>query len=320
MSKSRLVLFLVLITLFVALLIFNDIRWNFTKNDQTHITLITEAKYGEQWERIIAGARAAASEYGVELKLLAPDYEKAFEDQISLLEASRIQGTDGVILSPIDPYELSASIVSTADAGIPVISTVTPVSHLGITEYIGTDHYESGRDLAMLVVKQYGDAGDLAVVISDEEDPNLIEREKGFRDYLIANSRMNVSKSYGGAKDTYSAIKVAEAILIASKYEVIVGLDLIATSGIADAVSITGKEIAAFGIDISEPVAAQMERDILDGLVVQNYFNMGYLAVEAMVYHIEDRELLETVMIDTYSVTRENLYSKESQMILFPIK
>lgn len=320
MSRSRLVLFLVLITLFVALLIFNDIRWNFTKNDQTHITIITEAKYGDEWERVIAGAKAAASEYGVELKLLAPDYEKAFSDQINLLEASRTGGTDGVILAPIDAYELSASIVNTSDAGIPVLSIITPVSHLGLIEYIGTDHYEAGQQLGAMIVKEYGNVGDMAIVTTDDEDPNLIIREAGLRDYLHEHSQIQIAQTYKSVKDIHSARKVTEAILVASKFEVIVGLDLTTTTGIAEAIAGRQSSVQAYGFDMSERIATYIDEDVLGGSIAQNYFNMGYLSVKEMVRFIEDREILETVTVEPYSVTAENIYGKEAQMILFPIK
>lgn len=269
MSKSRLVVFLVLITLFVALLIFNDIRWNFAKENQTHITLITEAKYGEEWERIISGAKAAASEFGLELKLLAPDYEKAFDAQIGLVEDSRTQGTDGIILAPIDAYELSASIVDAVDSGIPVISTVTPVSHLGLIEYVGTNHYATGEALAKLVIDQYGLYGSVAVVTVDGEDPNLQLREEGFRSYMDKNSQINLSSTYTSAKDAYSVVKVVEAILVASKVEVIVGMDLVTTTGISEAVDLNDANVSVFGIDISETIASKIDRGIVDGVVAR---------------------------------------------------
>lgn len=321
MSKSRLALFLIVITLFVALLIFNDIRWNFSEQEKIHITLITEAKYGEEWERIIAGAEAAASEYGVELKLLAPDYERDAEGQINLLETSRAQGTDGMILAPIDAYELRTPIVNISDAGIPLVSIVTPVSDLGLIEYVGTDHYLAGQEMAKQIIDTYGSTGDMAIITIDEEDPNIMNREMGLRDYLEANSQIQIAETYYSVKDVYSANKTAEAVLIASKFEIIVGTDLMTTTGIADAVKSKGdRDTAVFGVDISSHLATLIDQGYVDGVVVQNYFNIGYLAVKSMVDYIEEREMIDAVYVDAYPVSSENLYDKEAQMILFPIQ
>ena len=298
----------------------NDIRWNTNENDQTHLTLVTQAKYGEEWERLIEGAKQAANEFGVEVKLLAPDDAGTLKEQAQLLETIQAQTTDGIILSPIAPYEQSAAIVTMSEAGIPILTTVTNLDHINLIPHIGTDQYLLGQRLGQLVVEDYGSRAKIAIVGLKDGESGIVMREEGLRDYFSDNPGISVMTTFPSNDDVYSATRKSESIIIAEQPDVIIGLNLSTTVGSAQAVELTLSDVSVYGIDVSNDVVNYMDKNIIKGVVAQNYFSMGYLAVKEMVEHIEDYALLADKDVTPYVVAKDNMYSKESQMILFPIK
>jgi len=320
MNRSKVLLMVVIIGLFVVLLIVKDVRWKYQEKRASHITMITEAKYGEEWEHILAGARAAASEYGVILEHLAPDYERAYKDQITLLETAKLRKAEGIILAPIDPHKLGNTVVETMDTGIPVVSIVTPMTHLSQVKYIGVNQYQLGQELGALIIEENGEEGKLAIIALAEKDINTLAIETGLRDYLETHGHIQVIATYRNVKDTYAVSKTVEKILGETEATIFAGVDLVTTKGTADAVKATEVPTQVYGIDISEEMVDYMDQGVVQGLVVQNYFSMGYIVVEEMVALIEKRKSLQTVELEPFVVTAKNLYSRESQMILFPIK
>ncbi len=320
MNNRRFALFIFLIIVFIGLLVINDIRWNINENDITHLTLITQAKYGEEWERLIAGAKQAANEFGVEVKLLAPDDARTYREQAQLLETIQAQTTDGIILSPIAPYEQSGAIINMSEAGIPILTTVTSLDHINVIHHVGTDQYDIGQALAELVISDYGSKISISVISVDTDEPGIIMREKGMREYFGNIPSVVVKETISSNDDVYYATKLAESSINTDQPDVIIGLNLRTTIGSAQAVEALGSDVAVYGIDISNDIIDYMDKNIINGVVAQNYFSMGYLAVKELVEHIEDYALLNSQAVTPYVVTKENMYSKESQMILFPIK
>lgn len=315
MYKNRLTLVAIIVGVLASLLILDQFSGGTQERDQVHITLMTEAKYGEDWERVIAGATQAANEYGAELRILAPDYARTYEEQLKLFDTA-VKGTDGIIIAPIDPKNTVEVVTNTVEAGIPVLSIVTDMD--GLVDYIGSNPYGSGADLGALIVKEHGSVGKVVILSTYTSDGSNALREQGLRDYLEAYPDLRIEATYFSADDIYYANNLARTLMMTESPDVIVGLNLTMTQGAAEAA--VDEMVEVYGFDMSESVMNLMDRNVIKGVVVQNYFAIGYLSVQNMIGAIERNKDMVSIEIDAYVVTPDSLYDKKSQMILFPVK
>ena len=72
------------------------------------------------------------------------------------------------------------------------------------------------------------------------------------------------------------------------------------------------------GFDASPVFVEAMRKGEMHGTVLQNPYNMGYLAVKTMVEHLEGKQVPKVVDTGVALVTPENLDDPRSQELLNP--
>ena len=77
-------------------------------------------------------------------------------------------------------------------------------------------------------------------------------------------------------------------------------------------------KVKFYGFDSSEKLVAALGAGEINGLVLQNPFNMGKLAVESMVKAIQGEKI--EAFIDTHAVlaTKENMGNEDVKKVLNP--
>lgn len=312
-----------LISITAAVFLFFLFRYNiFSDEDSVYdITVVTKSKYGQNWELICKGAYAAANEYGVNLQILAPDYEKDAEAQINLVQAAIDSREDAVIISPISDEKLGDIINKTISQGIIVTEMVSQAHFNESSSYVGTDHYSAGEEIGDEIISSIGKKGTIAIVSNIERTKDIESREQGLRDYIENNSDIRILETNYCSPNVYSSSRIAESIV--KKYnniDAIVGLNEVTTLGIAKEIEKSNENICIIGVDASDEIINYIDRKIIDKLIVQNYYSIGYLAVKNTIYKLEGKEISNDVFIESNIVTPENLYDSDIQKIIFPLK
>ena len=69
----------------------------------------------------------------------------------------------------------------------------------------------------------------------------------------------------------------------------------------------------------NNPVSIQMLEDgIVDALIVQNPFAIGYLGVEEAYYLSRGQSSKENIYTKTVVITKDNMFQEDNQKIVFP--
>ena len=92
------------------------------------------------------------------------------------------------------------------------------------------------------------------------------------------------------------------------------------TFGMLQALKKTGvaKKVKFIGFDSSEKLVTALKDGDIDGLVVQNPFNMGYLAVKTMVEHLKGGKVEKRIDTGAQLVTKENLEDPKVKEVMQP--
>ncbi|WP_105613953.1 substrate-binding domain-containing protein [Vallitalea okinawensis] len=289
-------------------------------NDKVlEITIITKSKYGYDWELINQGAYAAANEYGANIQIFAPDYEKDVNAQINLMETAIDNQVDAVIIAPINFTKLEDIINKTFDHDILVMIMGSETKPKVSMSYVGTNHYKSGERMAVALIELVGDTGNVGVVTDNARD--LSYREKGLLDYLEIHSSIEIICMENSLSDEFSAGRITRSLLEEhDRLDAIIGMNDVITIGIAKAVEEMNEDICVLGFDNSDHIINYLDNGVIHKQVVQNYFSIGYYGVKNTIYQLKGQEIPNQEYIDTVIISSENMYDSDMQKIIFSIK
>ena len=288
-----------------------------------NITLVAKSTETEFWKSVFAGARAAASEYNVNLNIVGPETEEDYETQNALIEDAVAQGAEALVFSAISYTENAPAIDAAAEAGVKIAVIDSDVDSQAVGVRIGTDNVEAGRMTAQAALAAREDRLVLGLINYDLGSRNGQEREQGLREELARSDRvgeiytLNVLAEVGDARE-----KTMELLREHPEINVVVGFNEPTAVGAAQAVDRLGLggTVDVVGFDSNVETVDLMQTGVVSALIVQNPYAMGYLGVEAACDLLGGETFDPEALLDTATqiVTRENMFSLEGQKALFP--
>lgn len=293
------------------------------------IAVIPKGTTHEFWKSIHAGSIKAASELsaqGTQVNVIwkGPLREDDREQQIQVVEGFVSQGVDGIVLAPLDNHALARPVEEAKRAGVPTVIIDSGLESDQIASFVATDNLKGGSLAADRMGELLGGKGKVLLLRYMEGSASTQDREAGFVRRLkekYPGIELVSSDQYAGAtRDT--AKRASENLLtsFADKVQGIFTPNESSTAGMLLALQDINKagKITFVGFDASETFIEAMKVKQLQGIVVQNPFNMGYLGVRTMVESLEGTTVAKRIDTGVTMVTLDNLNSPEIQTLLHP--
>jgi len=294
------------------------------------IAMIPKGTTHEFWKSVHAGADEAAKALNVELIWKGPLKEDDREAQIQVVETFTTEGVDGICVAPLDDRALRKPIDEALAKKIPVLIFDSGLADTtGTASFVATNNKKGGSLAGDAMVKDLGKGGKVMLMRYLEGSASTTLREEGFLEAVKAGGLEVVSSDQHAGATVESAQKVAENLINRFKNAdgtlSVVGIfcpNESSTFGMLRALQdakLAGK-VKFYGFDSSEKLVAALGAGEINGLVLQNPFNMGKLAIESMVKAIKGEKV--EAFIDTLAVlaTKENMGSEEVKKVLNPPK
>lgn len=277
-------------------------------------------KRNEFWSGLIAGAKMAAKEYGVDLTVMAPKSEADIEGQNILITEAIAKKPDAIIISPASYTQTTPFAAEVVKQRIPLIFVDSHVDEELADSIVSTNNIEAGRKLGEYMREFMPSNPHIALISYVKGVSTAIEREQGIRKGLgIYSDKVEhmiyCDSAFQNAYD--STIKLLSAH---PEVNMIAGFNEYSAVGVAKAVRDLNLQakIAVFGIDSSAVQIQFLEEGIYKGIVVQNSFNMGYLGVEQAYKDLTGKKVSRKVDAGSKLITKQEMYSEENQKLLFP--
>jgi ribose transport system substrate-binding protein len=273
------------------------------------------------WQTVHAGAIKAAQEYGFEIEWNAPALEVDSSRQIEIVESMVNRRLAGIVLAPVDKQALVGVVERAARLGIPVSIFDSAIDTERKISYVATDNTEAGRMAARRLGEVLGGRGKVGVIGFMPGSASTMERESGFQDEIrkLYPDIEIVAVQYGMA-DRARAMAVTENILTA--HPDLAGLfadNESSSAGAVQALKSRGAErVKMVAFDASEQLLADLRSGVIDSIVVQNPFRMGYESTRAVGLHLSGRQPSRALDSGSALVRREDLERSEIKELLFP--
>jgi ribose transport system substrate-binding protein len=294
-----------------------------------NIAVIPKGTTHEFWKSIHAGANKASQELsaqGTQVDVIwkGPLREDDREQQIQVVEGFVSQGVDGIVLAPLDNHALVRPVEEAKLAGVPTVIIDSGLESTQIASFVATDNRKGGSLAADRMGQLLNGKGKVLLLRYMEGSASTQDREAGFVQEVkekYPGIELISSDQYAGAtRDT--AKRTSENLLnrFAEQVQGIFTPNESSTAGMLLALQDINKagKIAFVGFDNSITFVEAMKTKQLQGIVVQNPFNMGYLGVRTMVESLLGKPVEKRVDTGVTLVTLDNLNSPEIQTLLHP--
>lgn len=321
-SRIRNIIIGIFIFLIIILAIVFFSKRDFDGEKKSKIIFIPKVvdKNNEFWTEIIEGAEFAANEFNISLEIMGPDTEDNINLQSKyILEAIEKQ-PDAIIISPISYTKMNIVINSIKEKNIKLIFVDSKINDTIEECFIGTDNFEEGKNLGKYISRQVDKESKVAIISHVTDSYTANERKLGVINGFGENEKYIV-EVVNNANTYEKAFELTKILLEKnSEINIIIGLNLYSTIGAARAVDNLGlsNDIEIFGFDSNKEGIRYLEEDIINGIIVQRAFNMGYLGVENAYKLINNIAVEDEINSGAKLIIKQNMYEKDSEKLLFP--
>ena len=292
------------------------------ETERHSVAMVVKSTETEFWKSVFAGANAASSEYNIDLTITGPETEEDYETQNQYIEEAVDSGVDAIVFSAISYEENAAAIDAAVARGVKIVVIDSDVDSEHVSVRIGTDNVAAGRQAAAAALDTEEETLVIGLVNYAQVSRNGQEREWGFREAALEDSRVagiytvNALSTQEDAEE-----RAAELLREHPEINVLVGFNEPTSVGAARAVAGQALEdrVRMVGFDSNVITVDLMQSGAVDALIVQNPYAMGYLGVEAAygLLNGETYNAAELMDTPTSTVTRENMFDIENQKVLF---
>ncbi len=227
---------------------------------------------------------------------------------------------DAIALAPIDKTAMVGVVERAAREKIPVVIFDSGVDTENFAAQVSTDNYRGGQAGAERLAKILGGKGKVAMVAVQPGAASTMLREQGFEETIHKNypGIEIVDKRYGMA-DFAKSLGVTENMLTAHP-----GLDGLfasnesSTVGAAQALKGRKGHVLLVGFDSSPTLLEDLQAGLIDSLVTQDPFKMGYESVQSAVKKLQGGTPEKIQNLPPLVVTKDNLNDPDVQKRLKP--
>lgn len=280
------------------------------------------------WQSVHAGALKAGKECNCEIVWTGPLREGSRDEQAQIVESMINKGVAGIVLAPTDETALRAPVAAAKGKGIPVVIIDSGLKGDDFVSFVATDNYVGGKKGGQELAKLLGGKGKVVMLRYQVGSDSTTNRERGFLDAMKENPGIEVVSSEQYAGDTRDkAMNASEGILMSFRTEDGgIGIDGVfcpnesSTYGMLRALQsmqLAGK-VKFVGFDSAEELVTALKKGEINGLVVQDPFNMGYLGVKKMAAHLDGTKVDARIDTGSTIVSPENIEEPTIKQLLSP--
>jgi ribose transport system substrate-binding protein len=236
------------------------------------------------WDACDRGLQDAGKELGVRVELVRNDATEG--GQIKRLEQLATQSdVKGVGISVLeqDAAGVAEAMQALQAKGVKVITIDSDGPKESRVAFVGTNNLEGGRELGRLAAQLRPDGGKAVTFVGTLGAQNAKERIGGF-DEGAGKKIQLVDRMEDGVDENKARNNVTAAIQNHPDVNILAGIWSYNAPAIADVISANGrrKEFTIVTFDAEPNAIVAMDNGMIDAMVVQNPYEMGYTGAKLL--------------------------------------
>jgi ribose transport system substrate-binding protein len=290
------------------------------------ISIIVKDTTSVYWQTVLAGARKAGQDLGVDITELGAQSESDVAGQISILEKAVASNPAAIIIAPAQFTPLGKPIDEAAKK-VKIIGIDSAADTKALTSFLATDTVQAGRMaadvLADAITKTYADTeGDVAIISASPGAASPDQSAKGFREQVAKKYRaLNVLPDKVADAQEATGLNIMKDLTAADRdLRGVFVSNIIMADGASQVVynKSSGDRInyVVFGSD--DKLVKFLQEGTIAALVVQDPFRMGYDGVKTALAASKGEKVPASLDTGANIITKANMNSARSQELLNP--
>ncbi len=295
-----------------------------TAGETLKIAVIPKGSTHTYWKSVHAGAMKAAQELGnVEVIWQGPQKEDDRQMQIQVVQNFISRGVNGIVLAPLDDRSLVPPVKAAVKRKIPVVIFDSDLASKEYASFVATDNFAGGKLCAQRMAELTGSQGKIIMLRYSEGSASTHAREEGFlagmKEYA-PNAELVSTNQYAGAT-MEKAFQASQNLL--NRFATVDGIfcpNESSTQGMLRALQTAGKtgKVKLVGFDSNETLVSALNAGSIQGLALQDPFNMGYLGVKTAVAVIKGDKFEKRIDTGITMATKDNVNDPKINTLLTP--
>ncbi len=295
---------------------------------QARIPVIVKATTSQFWATVFDGARAAAKALGVRIETLGATSETDAAGEVSITENALATKPTALVIAATNAAALAGPIAKATGSGIPVVMIDSAASTDKYATFLATNNEVGGRkaadQMASCIKARTGkDEGKVAFLTALAGAQSLNDRDKGFVEQLKTYPGLKIADHRVGNNDASKALADTEDLLTRTPDLVGIFADNELEgdgAGTAVADKKLGDKLCLVAFDTSDQEVKFLSTGVIDGLIVQNPYMMGYAGVWYALAAAHGVVLPKFVDSGVQVITKQNISSPSIVGLLDPKK
>ena len=319
MNKNRFYVGLLVAAILAVLVYASYGMVNAGKKETYHsVAVIVDDSSSDRWTAFKEGLEQGADEENFHINVVSTSSFVNLHEECSIISRELENGADGVIvqLCGDDADGLFSGIVS----GVPTVLAENEGESESLFTTVMADPYEIGRTIGENLLAGAGDSLSgftVGILSGNQKMKSQRLRLEGFQK---AVERSGAEILWTLSDEEVGDQSALERYWKEKPASVLVALDNDETELAGDFIlGLSGEKPKLYGEGCSEKIVYYLDKGVIASLVVPNEFFMGYQCVKELAekinYHQDNGGTEDSV--DFLSVTRENLYDRDTENILF---
>ena len=290
------------------------------------IAIIVKDTTSAYWQTVLAGARKAGQDLGVDVTELGTQSESDVAGQISILGKAVARNPAAIVIAPVQFGPLGKPIDEAAKK-VKIIGIDSTADTKAWTSFLAADDAQAGRmaadALANAMTRTYADTeGDVAIITASPVAASPDQSATGFKEQVAKKYRalnvlpdkvadaqaatgLTIMKDLVNADRDLRGVFISNAIIVEGASQVVYNKE-------------SGDRInyVVFGSD--DKLVKSLQGGTIDALIVKDPFRMGYDAVKTAFAASKGENVPATIDTGANVITKANMNSARSQELLNP--
>jgi ribose transport system substrate-binding protein len=290
------------------------------------ISIIVKDTTSVYWQTVLAGARKAGQDLGVDVTELGAQSESDVAGQIGILAKAVASNPAAIVIAPAQFAALGKRIDEAAKK-VKIIGIDSPADTKALTSFVATDEMQAGRiaadALANAITRTYADTeGDVAIITASPRSASPDQSAIGFKEQVANKYRaLNVLPEKVADAQAATGLSIMKDLVDADRdLRGVFVSNVIMAEGASQVVynKSSGDRInyVVFGSD--DKLVKSLQDGTIAALVVQDPFRMGYDGVKTALAASKGEKVPATLDTGANIITKANLSSARSQELLNP--
>ena len=289
------------------------------------IPVIVKATTSVYWQTVLAGARKAGQDLGVDVTELGAQSESDIAGQISILQKAVASNPAAIVIAPAQFAALGQPIDEAAKK-VKIIGIDSAADTKTWTSLVATDEVQAGRiaadALANAITKTYADTEGNVAIITASPGASRDQSATGFKEQVAKKYRaLSVLPDKVADAQEATGLSIMKELTAADRnLRGVFVSNIVVAEGASQVIynKSSGDKVnyVVFGSD--DKLVKSLQDSTIAALVVPDPFRIGYDGVKTALAASKGEKVPASIDTGVNLITKANMNSARSQELLHP--